>query len=131
MRDDFALPVKETLAKRVAFRCSNPECRHSTTGPQDDPAKAINVGVAAHITAASEDGPRYDSDLSIEERKSALNGIWLCQTCGKLVDNDERRYTVDVLRRWKTNSESAALRALETRDNSEDWRREASTHGLA
>jgi hypothetical protein len=29
------------------------------------------------------------------------------------VDNDEQRYTVAVLQRWKTISEAAALRALE------------------
>jgi hypothetical protein len=113
MRDDFPLPVKETLAKRVSFRCSNPGCRQPTSGPQDDPAKAINVGVAAHITAASPDGPRYDPAFTVETRSSAVNGIWLCQSCGKLVDNDTERYTIAVLQRWKTISEAAALRALE------------------
>jgi hypothetical protein len=113
MRDDFPLPVKETLAKRVSFRCSNPGCRQPTSGPQEDPIKAINLGVAAHITAASPDGPRYDPALTADTRTSAVNGIWLCQSCGKLVDNDAQRYTVAVLQRWKTISEAAALRALE------------------
>jgi hypothetical protein len=31
MREEFALQVKEILAKRVAFRCSNPSCRQPTT----------------------------------------------------------------------------------------------------
>lgn len=113
MRDDFPLPVKETLAKRVSFRCSNPGCRQPTSGPQEDPTKAINLGVAAHITAASPDGPRYDPALTADARTSAVNGIWLCQSCGKLVDNDAQRYTVAVLQRWKTISEAAALRTLE------------------
>jgi hypothetical protein len=119
MRDDFPLPVKEVLSKRVGNRCSNPGCRQSTSGPQEDPTKVINVGVAAHITGASVDGPRYDPNLTADERKSAANGIWLCQVCGKLVDNDEVRYTVSILRRWKTISESAALRALELRNQSD------------
>ena len=114
MRDDFPLPVKETLAKRVGFRCSNPACRRPTSGPQDDPGKAVNVGVAAHITSAAEGGPRYNFALTSEERKAGINGIWLCQSCAKLVDNDELRYTIEILQRWKTISETAALRALES-----------------
>jgi hypothetical protein len=120
MRDDFALSVKETLAKRVSFRCSNPACQKSTTGPQEDTSKAVNIGVAAHITAASCDGPRYNPELTSDARKGATNGIWLCQSCAKLIDNDEQRYTVEILNRWKTISESAALRALESRNDPED-----------
>lgn len=120
MRDDFPLAVKEILAKRVAYRCSSPACRKPTSGPQEDPAKAVNVGVAAHITAASEGGVRYNPALTSDERKAATNGIWLCQLCGKLVDNDEVRYTVQILQRWKTISESAALRALESSSHPED-----------
>ena len=120
MRDDFSIPVKDLLAKRVAFRCSNPACRKPTSGPQEDPEKSINIGVAAHITAASPDGARYNPALTGEERKSTANGIWLCQSCAKLVDNDETRYTAEVLQHWKAVSESAALRSLETRSGPED-----------
>src|SRR5437870_103219 len=96
VRDDFPKPVLETLAKRVGFRCSNPLCRKLTSGPHTDEAKAINVGVAGHITAASPGGPRYDPTLTAEQRRSADNGVWLCQTCGKLVDNDAVRYPITL-----------------------------------
>src|SRR5690348_11708522 len=56
-RDDFAMPVRELLAKRVRHECSNPDCRRPTSGPQENPLKAINIGVAAHISAASPNGP--------------------------------------------------------------------------
>lgn len=117
MRDDFPLSVKELLAKRVGYRCSNPSCRQPTSGPQEDFMKAINVGVAAHITAASIDGPRYDPRLT-EERRSSQNGLWLCQTCAKLVDNDVNRYSVKVLRNWKQQAECTAARELEQRSES-------------
>src|SRR5260370_18415778 len=113
MREDFPLTVKELLAKRVAYHCSNPGCRHVTSGPQEDPTRVINIGVAAHITAASPDGPRFDPSLTAEQRSSTENGIWLCQSCGKLVDNDKLRYTVVVLRDWKSAAEAAATRDLE------------------
>jgi hypothetical protein len=81
VRDDFSVATKELLAKRVGYRCSNPECRQPTIGPQEDPAGTINVGVAAHITAASPNGPRYDTSLTSEQRCSAQNGIWCVRSC--------------------------------------------------
>ena len=115
MRDDFSLKTKELLAKRVANRCSNPGCRQLTSGPQEDPTKVVNIGVAAHVTAASADGPRFDPSLTPDERRSVENGIWLCQSCAKLVDNDPIRYEADVLRQWKVLAEKSAARELEYR----------------
>jgi hypothetical protein len=109
MRDDFDKETKEVLARRVGSHCSNPKCKKWTSGPQVDPTKALNIGVAAHITAASPNGPRFDSNCTAEERKSANNGIWLCQNCAKLVDNDTQRYPADLLREWKIVAEAAAL----------------------
>lgn len=113
MRDDFPERTKETLAKRVGMLCSNPSCRKLTSGPRDDPAKALNIGVAAHITAASADGPRFNAGFSSKDRKAIGNAVWLCQNCAKLVDNDEKRYTVDLLTRWKHLAEEAALLSVE------------------
>lgn len=113
MRDDFLPSVRELLAKRVGYRCSNPGCRQPTSGPQEDQSKVVNVGVASHITAASADGPRYDPSLTPEQRKAPANGIWLCQKCGKLVDNDPIRYTVENLLEWKRTAEETAIREIE------------------
>lgn len=114
MRDNFSNDVKDLLARRAGMKCSNPNCRQPTSGPQEDPEKVVNVGVAAHICAASPGGPRFDPNMTSEERSSSSNGIWLCQTHAKLVDNDEQRYTVELLRRWKRLSEEAALLAIES-----------------
>ena len=73
----------------------------------------MNVGVAAHITAASPGGPRYKSSLTPQQRKSSANGIWLCQKCAKLIDNDTERYTPEVLNEWRLESESLAIQELE------------------
>ena len=113
MRDDFDEKTKQILARRVGYRCSNPNCRKPTSGPQEDPAKTISIGVAAHITAASPGGPRFDPTLSSGERKSPGNGIWLCQNCAKLIDSDEKRYSVSLLQEWKKLSEQAALLDME------------------
>jgi len=108
MTDYFSLPVKNALADRVGHVCSRPGCRAPTSGPQGDPAKSVNVGVAAHITAASPGGPRYDPTFLTEKRGGPENGIWLCQTCAKLIDNDPARFTVEVLKKWKADAEEEA-----------------------
>jgi hypothetical protein len=112
MSDDFSDVVKRALASRVGNLCSNPDCRALTSGPQDDPAKAVNLGVAAHITAASPGGPRYDAGLLPEERGGAPNGIWLCQNCAKLVDNDPNRFAIDLLLAWKSAAEADARKRV-------------------
>jgi len=67
-RDEFNLKTKDVLAHRVGMRCSNPNCRQPTSGPTVDQQKSVNVGVAAHIAAASPGGPRYERSLTKEER---------------------------------------------------------------
>jgi hypothetical protein len=112
MRDDFTEEVKHILAARVNYLCSNPDCRAPTTGPQDDPTKAVNVGVAAHITGASAGGPRHNPALSSDERRHSDNGIWLCQNCAKLVDSDIQRFDEKLVRAWRTVAEDLARNSL-------------------
>ena len=113
-RDDFSRKVKTKLAERVGMRCSNPACQRYTSGPHSDPNESINVGVAAHISAAARRGPRFDARLTPVERSSIQNGVWLCQNCAKLIDSDETRYPPEVLREWRKSAEQAALRSIET-----------------
>lgn len=111
--DDFSPTVKQRLAQRVAYRCSTPSCRAATSGPSDSRSSgASNVGVAAHIHAASEGGARYDPGQSSDERRSFENGIWLCQTHGKLIDDDEVRFSDTLLVQWKRLAEERAAREL-------------------
>ena len=80
----------------------------ATVGPHTNPALVTNLGVAAHITAASPNGPRFNANLSANERSAIGNGIWLCQTCAKLIDSDSPKYSVEVLERWKKRAETNA-----------------------
>jgi WD40 repeat protein len=111
-RDDFTKAVIEALAKRVGFVCCNPLCEQLTVGPQEEASGTISIGVAAHITAAAPGGPRYNSALSSDERRSITNGIWLCQSCAKLIDSDEARFSVQILGQWKAEAELQALEKI-------------------
>lgn len=112
-RDDFSSATKELLANRVGRKCSNPSCRKLTCGANIAPDKITNIGVASHICAAAKGGPRYDESMAAEERKSFDNGIWLCQSCSKLIDTDTARYTKEVLLRWKKVAEELAILEVE------------------
>src|SRR5664280_2050475 len=112
MRDDFSNETKLALRLRVNSRCSRPSCRAQTSGPQRAPSGVLNVGVASHITAASPRGARYDPSLKSDERRHPNNGIWLCQKCGKLVDNDPIAFPSTLLRTWKQDAEKAAEEAI-------------------
>jgi len=114
MRDDFTEKTKVTLAKRVGYKCSNPNCKKTTSGPSEDVNKSTSIGVAAHITGASAGGSRFEEDLRPDDRKSIENGIWLCYNCSVLIDRDDLKYSIDLLKKWKQHAENVAYEEIST-----------------
>lgn len=113
-RHNFNQNTKETLAKRVGFRCSNPNCRKLTSGPATENDKSVNIGVAAHIISASKGGPRDNQEIKDDERKNISNGIWLCHTCSVLIDRDEIKFSSKILLTWKESAEKKAEQELDS-----------------
>jgi hypothetical protein len=114
-RDNFSKAVQDTLRQRVANRCSNPDCRVQTTGPATKGDKITNIGIAAHITAASPKGPRFSAQLSKADRTSLENGIWLCSNCATKIDRDTGMFTVAKIESWKHAAENTARQELGTK----------------
>lgn len=108
-RDNFSKANIRILRDRVASRCSNPDCRVSTTAASETDDKAKIIGIAAHIHAASPGGPRYDKAMSPQERKSIKNGIWLCANCSGDIDKDVDKYSFVLLNKWKVQAEGYAI----------------------
>ena len=50
--------------------------------------------------------------MTPEERSSSANAIWLCNSCGRLIDNDATTYTVAQLAVWKLDAIERAREAL-------------------
>jgi hypothetical protein len=110
-RDNFNSATKAVLAKRSGFQCAI--CRAVTVGPSAESTNSVsNVGVAAHITSAAPGGPRYDASLTSSTRSSITNGIWLCHTHAKLIDDDCAKWTASRLTDIKRRHEDYVASAL-------------------
>lgn len=98
MRAEFSNGVRTTIAGRAGYRCSYPDCGKVTIGPGAGPEDITSIGVASHIYAASEGGPRGQGELSDAELADIGNAIWLCEDHARLVDaNRGEKYLPSVL----------------------------------
>jgi hypothetical protein len=105
MHPDFSKKTVDTLAKRAAFKCSNPDCRVSTVGPNSDEKKSTIIGEAAHIYGARPNSKRYSPNMTDAARAEITNSIWLCRNCHKLIDTDEQKYASNILFAWREQHE--------------------------
>lgn len=113
MRDDFSEKTKQAVAKRVAWKCSFPRCGRVTIGPGANSDDAVvNLGEAAHIWAASVQGPMYNPKMRAEERTSINNAIWMCRAHARLIDTDCTNYPASTLLQWKETAEKEAYQNL-------------------
>ncbi|HHN8401951.1 TPA: hypothetical protein ACRRXZ_000435 [Morganella morganii] len=114
MSDKFSQNTVTQLAKRAGYICSNPKCNRMTIGPSKNADNSIIAGIASHIRAGSEGGPRYDANQTSQQRKSITNGLWLCGTCSYMIDkNNGADYSVSQLEDWKKLHEGMIKDALE------------------
>lgn len=100
-RAEFSAATRKILAERAGYQCSVLNCGRSTVGPGHDQA-VVNIGMAAHIYAASPGGPRGTGGLSAAERSEPENGIWCCYVHGKAIDsNSGTGFSAIQLKAWK------------------------------
>lgn len=102
---DFKPKIIETLAKRAAYCCSNPDCKASTVGPNFDKERSTLIGEAAHIFGARPNSARYATEMTDTARAEITNGIWLCRNCHKLIDHDTENFPAELLFFWREEHE--------------------------
>src|SRR5712664_1752394 len=109
---DFSATTCQQLMFRASLICTNPSCGTITLGPMDATGRlATKLGEAAHIRAARP-GPRFDQNMTDDERADPENGIWLCANCHTLIDkNNGDDFPVETLLEWKHKHEGV-LRSL-------------------
>lgn len=99
--------VKRDLWFAAHGRCEFAGCnkllfRHGITMDK------CNISNYAHIIGDSPKGPR-GGEKSKELSKDISNLILLCPECHKLIDSDEEKYTVEVLKKMKKDHEERIL----------------------
>lgn len=106
--EHMALSIKTNrmLWGRAASRCSLPVCRMELVVDPLETDDASLVGEAAHIVAEQPDGPRGESELTLEQRNKYANLILLCNVHHKQVDDQINSFTVDRLLSIKEEHEA-------------------------
>ncbi|WP_143518145.1 hypothetical protein [Pseudomonas sp. PIC25] len=116
MRDpkhNFTEKTRTKLMFRAGHVCSNPECRAPTSGAKEgDDEGVLNMGVAAHICAASPNGARFDPKMKPQQIAAYKNGVWLCNPCSIMIDRDEDAYPVALLHQWRQAAEKRSRSKL-------------------
>ena len=72
-----------------------------------------NLSEMAHIRGEKPDSARYDKTMTDEERQSYANLMVMCPKCHKEIDDDEQKYTVNMLKQMKAEHEQEIINTLE------------------
>ena len=102
---NYTNAVRALLWSRSGGLCTFPDCGVICVLPANDNDPAVTLGVIAHIESLSDDGPRANPSLTIQQRNSYNNLIILCGTHHTQVDAQPNTYTVELLRTWKAAQE--------------------------
>ena len=118
------------LATRVAIwgraggRCSNPNCRRVLVHRPDEAADPSLIGEVCHIKAKGVGGPRYDENYPEEFRESYDNLLLMCRIDHKIIDDRPDIYTVEELRKLKSEHEAWVDSQLSSQEKTERTIRE-------
>lgn len=99
-------PTPEVM--RELYLLSGNNCAIPNCGSLIIDAKGVVVGEVCHISAAMPDGPRFDPQMTNEQRRQVSNLILLCRGHHAQVDSKQRRedFPVSVLTKIKRDHEA-------------------------
>ena len=121
-RDNFSAKVINLSKLQAAYICSRPTCKRFTVAPSITNEMMVQyMGKVAHIHAAAPEGPRYLKSMSVSERKSISNALFLCSTCADLIDkNSGIDFSAETLKSWKNQHRAWVLENLNKSDMQND-----------
>src|SRR5947209_6952338 len=93
------------LFQQSGNRCAFPTCTRTLTFPKSDKDGSIPTSEIAHIVGESNNGPRGDHPMPLEERNRYENLILLCEEHHHVVDGQVATYPVEKLRQMKYDHE--------------------------
>ncbi len=108
---------------RAAGRCALPTCRLDLIADETDHDPAVPIGEIAHVEGAADGGPRANRRLSPRQRDAYENLILLCAHCHAKLDRQHGSYSVDFIRRLKSDHEAWVRASLPERGRTKrGWR---------
>lgn len=87
---------------RSASICSMPNCRKYLVSDESETDDPTLIGEECHIVARKNDGPRGESELTTDQRDEYENLILMCASCHKIIDDQVSLYSIDNLKRIKS-----------------------------
>ena len=109
-RINFTPKTREILYKAAGGRCCFRTCLCLTEGvtlDRDGEAAVRGISVAAHVYSARSGGPRGQGGRTFGEIRDRSNGMWMCASHGREVDDFQERYSAEYLLRMKAVRELA------------------------
>lgn len=109
---DYRSGTRQALFSLSRGTCYAPDCDRRMISWIDPSTPTVDAHIA-HICGAHPGSPRYDPDMTDDERRSFSNLILLCKPHHDLVDKirpDD--HPVELLQRWKTEREGGASAVL-------------------
>ena len=95
---------RERLASLARGVCQFPNCDQQCYLEGTD-GRSVPMRNIAHIISQSDDGPRADPTVPVNERGYYANLLLLCPNHHLEIDSDVIQYPVDVLLGWKEEAE--------------------------
>jgi hypothetical protein len=99
------LAPKHSVIKRLVASCGNecafPDCKVKLVADESF------IGHLIHISAAEPDGPRYEINMSDEERRDFNNLMFMCPTHHSVIDKKSLvyKYPIETLKEYKRQHE--------------------------
>ena len=114
MTKDKVRQYKPTTIRRLdklsGNQCAESSCQKNLIA---EDGQSI-ISKICHIEAASKNGPRWNANMTDDERRDFSNLILLCDEHHTIIDNkvNETRFPVSLLKKWKTEHEAKILKLI-------------------
>ncbi len=115
---DIARKYKPSTVRRLDTLSGN-ECAHPTCNKKLIAEDGISIiSKICHIAGASKEGPRFDENMTDDERRGFDNLILLCDEHHVIIDNkeNESEYPTPLLKKWKSDHEKKILELISSKN---------------
>lgn len=108
----ISVKTRKLLWGKAASRCSFPECKKELIMDETETDDPSIMGEECHIVARENGGPRGNTSLSKEKRDLYSNLVLMCNNHHKVIDDQEKAYTIEVLNDIKKTHEDWVKKSL-------------------